>query len=676
MIDMRTVLFSYIISNAICAVVMASLWRRNRRRSPELAFWLADFIMQFAGLSLIILRGVLPDFLSMVVSNALVIGGTLLLFIGLERYTRKTSPQWHNYIYLALFVSAQMYFVYVQPSLQARNINISLGLLVICSQCVWLLLRRVEPAMKPDTRDTGVVFGIFSMVSLIRIFLDLAVSPGNDIFESGLYDTLMILTYQMLYISLTFALFLMVSRRLLTTLESDITERTLAEEALKVSEEKFASAFHTSPYAVTITRAEDGKFIDVNEAFTSITGITREEALASSSLELNLWVNTEDRQNVVKALRAGQSVTGQEYLFQRKNGEILTGLFSAQIIQLSQGVCILTSINDISKRKETEEALRESEERFRTIFEQAAVGVALLDTRTGRYARINQTYCDFLGYTPQEMLQTGFQNVTYAEDVQANTDHNTQLILGQIRTFSLEKRYVRRDGTIVWGKLTVSPLWKPGEMPEIYFHIAVVEDITERKQAEKELQRAHEILQRQLDEIRELHDALRELSIRDPLTDTYNRRYMEEALKQDYARARRKQYPISIIILDIDHLKGINDTYGHMTGDKALQTLSSQLQEMCRAEDTLCRYGGDEFLVILHDTPASVAYERALQWRECVINSGVEYNDGEIKITFSAGVGEFPSSGQSIEAVMLAADAALYQAKEDGRNCVRVYDKK
>ena len=99
-LDMQTVFSSYVISSAISMAVMASLWSQNRRRSPELAFWLADFIMEFTGLLLSLLRGSLPDFFSMLISNILIIGGTLLLLIGLERYTGKTRPQWHNTLFM------------------------------------------------------------------------------------------------------------------------------------------------------------------------------------------------------------------------------------------------------------------------------------------------------------------------------------------------------------------------------------------------------------------------------------------------------------------------------------------------------------------------------------------------------------------------------------------------
>jgi diguanylate cyclase (GGDEF)-like protein/PAS domain S-box-containing protein len=139
------------------------------------------------------------------------------------------------------------------------------------------------------------------------------------------------------------------------------------EEELKTSEEKFSKAFQTSPYAITITRASDGKFIDVNDAFTAITGFTREEALADSSIALKLWVDEGDRIRVVSALREDRTVTGQEFPFRKKNGAVITGLFSAQVFQLENETCILSSINDINERKLVEKALQDSEKRYREL---------------------------------------------------------------------------------------------------------------------------------------------------------------------------------------------------------------------------------------------------------------------------------------------------------------------
>ncbi len=135
----------------------------------------------------------------------------------------------------------------------------------------------------------------------------------------------------------------------------DITERKQAEEALRKSEEKYSKAFLTSPYAITITRLKDGKYIEFNDAFTSITGFTREEVIANSSVGLNLWVDIEERKQVVSALLEGREVYGMECLFNKKNGEIITGSLSAKIIYLNNESFILSSIEDITERKRAEE---------------------------------------------------------------------------------------------------------------------------------------------------------------------------------------------------------------------------------------------------------------------------------------------------------------------------------
>ena len=154
----------------------------------------------------------------------------------------------------------------------------------------------------------------------------------------------------------------------------DITERKQAEEELRQSEEKFSTAFQTSPYAITITRAKDGAFIEVNDAFSSITGFTREEALADSSTGLNLWADEEDRTNVFFDLLEGKTVTGREFLFRKKHGEIITGLFSAEVISLNEEACILSSINDITERKRAEEEKARLEEQIHQTQKLESVG--------------------------------------------------------------------------------------------------------------------------------------------------------------------------------------------------------------------------------------------------------------------------------------------------------------
>jgi PAS domain S-box-containing protein len=142
---------------------------------------------------------------------------------------------------------------------------------------------------------------------------------------------------------------------------------------------------------------------------------------------------------------------------------------------------------DVTERKREERALQESESRLRAIFEQVAVGVAQLETATGRFIRVNNKFCEIVGLSSEEMTATNFMAITLPEDLEVDLQYIQKLLHGQIRNFSREKRYLRQDGSVLWVNLTVSPMWKVGEAPN--YHIAVVEDITARKAAETERDR-------------------------------------------------------------------------------------------------------------------------------------------------------------------------------------------
>ena len=139
--------------------------------------------------------------------------------------------------------------------------------------------------------------------------------------------------------------------------------RKQVEEALKDSEDRYSKAFKSSPYSITITSVEDGKFIEVNDAFTSIFGFTREEAISNSSIGLNIWVNIEDRKWVISTLLDGSDVSKKEFLFKKKNGEIMTGLFATKFIYINKESFIISSINDITERKQAELELIKAKEK-------------------------------------------------------------------------------------------------------------------------------------------------------------------------------------------------------------------------------------------------------------------------------------------------------------------------
>lgn len=173
----------------------------------------------------------------------------------------------------------------------------------------------------------------------------------------------------------------------------------------------------------------------------------------------------------------------------------------------------------------------------------------------------------------------------------------------------------------------------------------------------------------------ELRDTLRYQSIRDPLTGLFNRRYMEESLERELRRAARNHHPLSILMVDLDHFKRFNDTFGHDGGDALLRELSALLQTHIRGSDIASRYGGEEFTLILPEAGLEVAHQRAEHLREAIMHLDAYYNNQRFgPVTLSIGVATYPQHGHTGEQVLKAADLALYRAKHAGRNRVEVAD--
>ena len=185
-----------------------------------------------------------------------------------------------------------------------------------------------------------------------------------------------------------------------------------------------------------------------------------------------------------------------------------------------------------------------------------------------------------------------------------------------------------------------------------------------------ELQTANTKMKAQLQQINQLQDKLQEEAIRDPLTGLFNRRYLEETLVREIARARRENYDISFMLLDIDHFKQFNDLYGHDTGDAVLKALAEQLNSRVRTADIPCRVGGEEFLLVLPGILSEVAQLRAEYFRDQVQDMPIPYRDQILSLTVSVGVAAYPKNGESWEELYHAVDQALYRAKELGRNRV------
>ncbi|GAB4497973.1 MAG: hypothetical protein OHK003_08380 [Anaerolineales bacterium] len=200
--------------------------------------------------------------------------------------------------------------------------------------------------------------------------------------------------------------------------------------------------------------------------------------------------------------------------------------------------------------------------------------------------------------------------------------------------------------------------------------LIVFRDITRQKMSEKALLEAHDRLRLHLKEIELLQSELREQVIRDPLTGLFNRRYMEETLERELSRAIRENISIGVCMADIDLFKSLNDQHGHKAGDLVLKHLANIFTTYSRAEDIVCRYGGEEFLILLPGADLDVTSRRAEDWRRAFEQSKIEFDGKSLSSTLSLGVAVFPQQGHTSDELVKLADEAMYLSKRNGRNQV------
>lgn len=202
--------------------------------------------------------------------------------------------------------------------------------------------------------------------------------------------------------------------------------------------------------------------------------------------------------------------------------------------------------------------------------------------------------------------------------------------------------------------------------------LVVLRDVSHVKHIESELRDTNQQLRQKLTEIEELQQRLTEQAMRDPLTGLYNRRFLEESLIRELAKARRTQKPLSVAVIDLDHFKRVNDAHGHHAGDRLLIAVGDLLRSYIRDGDVACRYGGEEFVVVMPGASLEVAAERAEAWRYAFAKLKIAPDTLDLNATFTVGVACYPLNAASAEKILEAADQAMYLAKAAGRDRVAV----
>ncbi|MDL1942402.1 diguanylate cyclase [Chloroflexi bacterium CFX2] len=301
--------------------------------------------------------------------------------------------------------------------------------------------------------------------------------------------------------------------------------------------------------------------------------------------------------------------------------------------------------------------IKTSELRYRRLFEAAQDGILILDAETGMIEDVNPYLIKMLGYSREEFMKKKLWEMGAFKDVEASKEAFEALQKNEfIRYEDLPLK--AKDGRLIEVEF-VSNVYLVDEEKVIQCNIR---DITERKQAQADLLKSEALL--------------RELSMRDHLTGLFNRRYLEETLERELLRVARKGLPLGLIMLDVDDFKRFNDVHGHAMGDAILREVGKLLLGHVRREDIPCRYGGDEFIVILPDASQAVTYERAEFFCEYARQSHFKFEEQVLDpVTLSMGIAIYPEHGFTSDAILRSADSALYRAKHAGRDQVVVAEK-
>ena len=352
----------------------------------------------------------------------------------------------------------------------------------------------------------------------------------------------------------------------------------------------------------------------------------------------------------IQNLLAGKQEPRFEVEFKTRGGEKIIAEGSISLYtENGEPRGIQGFFRDITARKKTEHELIVSEELFRTIFQSSVAGIAMV-APDGRFLQTNPAFCRFLGYSADELLQLKITDVTHPDDIEETFSRRSIELASRERAIVCEKRYLRKDGSVLWAQLSSTWLFDSAGKP--LYTVPVIQDISRRKEAELRI---------------------RELAYYDSLTHLPNRSLFQDRLGRILAQARRRKSGFALMFLDLDRFKMVNDTLGHSVGDELLCQAAVRLAECLRENDTVARLGGDEFVIILSDYRDESNLHKIATKILQVLAQPFDLVVREVFSSTSIGVALYPQDGETQVDLLRCADMAMYEAKKTGGNAFQFY---
>lgn len=443
---------------------------------------------------------------------------------------------------------------------------------------------------------------------------------------------------------------------------TDTSERREAAEAISRQAELLNSVLRATERHAIIGTDLEGRIIFFNTGAERMLGYQAAEVTGQLAAPLL----HDQRELISRAAELGvapgieavahQALMGEpetrDWTFVRRDGSsLLVSLTTTMINGAGDLAAGLVGVaTDVTEERRAQRVLHEAEERFRRSFDDALVGMQMLDLN-GRFMRLNDAFCAMVGHSRDELLGAPQEAITHPDDRRSDSEALKALVAGRTSAYVQEKRYLHSSGRIVWASVSISVIRDSDGAP---LHLlGQTQDITERRDHEQQL---------------------RHLADHDPLTDLANRRSFERRIDR-YLRSIEQGDSGAVLMLDLDNFKYYNDTKGHRAGDQLIVRIATALSGRLRDTDLVARLGGDEFAVLLRHTDReraeSVAADllREVQQQAPAVAAGPRR-----QVTASIGVALFDATtGASVDELLVRADLAMYDAKEQGRDQVAFY---
>ncbi len=360
---MKTVVVVYFTTTVLCALVINMLRMQNKARSPEIRVWLIFYVMQAVALLLLMMRGAISDLMSIVVANGLIFASLVVLFDGLGRFLGRRQSQFINWAMAAVFVGIHAYFTYLDPSLAHRNVNSSVALVFMSVQISWLTFRHSERDTRPASTWIGLIFVGFALSGVVRAVVGLLGPKGTDFFESGPFDVTMILIQQMLFIALTFSLFLLVTGKLLNALEREVIAQARADAALRRSEALIRCVMDSLPIGIAVNSVDERvDFEYMNDNFASFYRTTRAALEGPEGFWDAVYEDPEFRKEMQGRVLMDSATGDPERMhwddipITRSGAQ--TTFVSSRNVPLPDSGLVISTVWDVTERKRVEDELR------------------------------------------------------------------------------------------------------------------------------------------------------------------------------------------------------------------------------------------------------------------------------------------------------------------------------